>query len=234
MLNSIIIEGIDRLGKNTLISGIKNRLGFFQEIHYQKPEILDHYVKQARQVLNVPDDYDGANVKSLAQKLYQAASFIDMMKLLSTDVPFIMNRAHLGEAVYSHRYRGYSGDYVFNLEQNYPAFLDNTLLVLLHTSSFDFIKDDGLSFNFDKKDEEQMDFIRAFEKSQVKHKLLLDVNDGSGNFVAPEKLLEVVIHAFNELQTMSQQIMYTTWFKDSDGSLNRRNTLQPNTSRIVN
>jgi hypothetical protein len=234
MLNSIIIEGIDRLGKNTLISGIKNRLGFFQEIHYQKPEILDHYVKKARRVLDLPDDFDSEKVKYLTQKLYQQESFIDMMKLLSTDVPFIMNRAHLGESVYSHRYRGYSGDYVFNLEQNYPAFLDNTLLVLLHTSSFDFIKDDGLSFNFDKKDEEQMDFIRAFEKSQVKHKLLLDVNDGSGNFVAPEKLLEVVIHAFNELQTMSQQIMYTTWFKDSDGSLNRRNTLQPNTSRIVN
>lgn len=234
MLNSIIIEGIDRLGKNTLISGLKNRLGFFQEIHYQKPEILDHYVKTAHQVLNLPDDYDGPNVKSLTQKLYQAESFTDMMKLLSTDVPFIMNRAHLGEVVYSPRYRGYAGDYVFNLESNYPVFLDNTLLVLLHTSSFDFIKDDGLSFDFDKKDEEQMDFIRAFEKSQVKHKLLLDVNDGSGNFVPPEKLLDTVVHAFNELQTMSQQIMYTTWNKNTDGSLNRRNTLQPNTSRIVN
>lgn len=231
-LKSIIIEGIDRLGKDTLIQGLKNKLGYFHDVHYQKPEMLEFYIKRARHALNVPDNFIDDKIKSLAQKLYQQQSFTDMMKMLQIDVRFILNRAHLGEFVYAQRYRSYDGDYVFELEKNIAGFLDSTLLVLLHTSSFEFIKDDGLSFDFNKKDEEQMDFIRAFEKSQIKHKLLLDVNDGNGKFVPAEKLLDVVVHTYDELPQMQHQIMYTSWSNDIDG-LNRRNMMQPNASRIV-
>lgn len=239
MLKSIIIEGIDRLGKDTLIQGLKNQLGYFQVIHYQKPEILDCYVKEAARNMDLPDGMITANVNAYAQKHYQLNSFRNMMKLLGSDAKLILNRAHLGEFVYAPRYRNYSGDYVFELEKSFFAggfketFLDTTLLVLLHTSSFDFIKDDGQSFDFDRKDEEQMDFIRAFEKSDIKHKLLLDVHDGKGGFVPKEKLLSVVVQAYKELQTMPQQIMITTWDRDEEGNVMRFNLLQPDSKRIV-
>jgi hypothetical protein len=35
-----IIEGLDRLGKSTLIKNIQHRFGFYQVIHFGKPEIL--------------------------------------------------------------------------------------------------------------------------------------------------------------------------------------------------
>jgi len=191
-------------------------------------------LKEARRSFDLPDDIINAKVNSYAQKQYQRQSFTDMMKLLSTDVRFILNRAHLGEYVYAQRYRGYSGEYVFDLEKNCSEFLDTTLLVLLHTSSFDFIKDDGLSFDFSKKDEEQMDFVRAFEKSSIKHKLMLDVHDGSGNFVPTDKLLGVVTQAYHELPSMQHQIMHTSWHREDDGSVNCHNFLQPDSSKIVN
>ena len=240
MLKSIIIEGIDRLGKDTLIQGLKNQLGYFQVIHYQKPELLEFFLKQARQIFNLPDDFNGEQVISLAQKQYQINSFTNMMKFLSDDNSrFIMNRSHLGEAVYSKRYRNYSGDYIFDLEKNIDlssymsSFTDTTLLVLLHTSSFNFIKDDGQSFDFSKKDEEQMDFVRAFEKSDIKHKLMLDVHDGKGGFVPKEKLLSVVIQAYKELQAMPHQIMLTTWNRDEQGNVIRFNSLQPDPKKII-
>ena len=189
MLKSIIIESVDMLGKDTLIRGIKNALGYFQVIHYQKPEILDSLKKDALIVSSGEQD-----TIQTAQKMYQVDSFITMMNMLSTDSRFIMNRAHLGECVYAHRYRGYSGDYVFNLEHGRA--LDTTLLVLLHTSSFDFVKDDGLSFDFSKKEEEQADFKIAFEKSSFKHKLMLDVHDGSGNFRPKVELVDAVVEAY--------------------------------------
>ena len=185
-INSFCIEGIDRLGKDSLISGIKNKLGFHQEIHYQKPEILEVYAN---------------NLLKDAQKTYQSVSFYDMMTMLShNDVRFIMNRAHLGEYVYSPRYRGYSGDYVFNLEKHFPKFLDNTLLVLLWTSSFLFIKDDGMSFDFNKKEDEQKDFINAFHLSNMKHKIMIDVHNGKGSFKSKEEILNIVLQSYKDIK----------------------------------
>jgi thymidylate kinase len=233
MLKSIIIEGIDRLGKDTLIKEIMDRLRYFLVIHFQKPEILGCILKDVRRSQDLPDNIINDNVKMLAQKQYQQQSFINMMKLLSSDASLILNRAHLGEYVYSPRYRNYSGDYVFDLEMQ-SNFLDTTLLIVLHTSSFDFIKDDGLSFDFDKKEDEQMDFIRAFEKSNIKHKLLLDVNDSKGSFVPSDKLARIAIQAFQELPSMQHQIMHTYWEYDEESNLNAKTFLQPNPSKIIN
>jgi hypothetical protein len=43
----LIIEGLDRLGKSTLIKNIQHRFGFYQVIHFGKPEILDKYRVEA-------------------------------------------------------------------------------------------------------------------------------------------------------------------------------------------
>ena len=47
----------------------------------------------------------------------------DMFKLMinskDKDINLIFNRSHLGETVYSPLYRGYSGDYIFDIEKKY-------------------------------------------------------------------------------------------------------------------
>lgn len=196
MLKDIIVESVDRLGKNTLIDGVLNALGFFQEIHYQKPRVLELYLKQ--------EDVDESGAKKAvnhAQKRYQIESFYNMFRMLSNPGRFIMNRAHLGEHVYAPRYRNYSGDYVFDLERQFTndhgsSFTKTTLLVLLTTSDFGFIQDDGLSFDFDKKEEEQEDFKRAFAKSTIENKLLIDVSNGAGGYRSKEDILAEVVSAY--------------------------------------
>lgn len=179
---SLIIEGVDRLGKSTLIQNIRHKLGFFNVIHYAKPQKLDFYQGQ----------------NSLLE--YQRASFESMFKMLSSDQPFIMDRGHLGECVYANRYRGYKGDYVMDMDRKavndwhhgqnpdeYPA-----KLILLTTSDFSFIQDDGLSFDFTKKEEEQADFVKAFEKSALP-KVKIDVSNGKGGYKHPLEILVEVL-----------------------------------------
>lgn len=193
MISNIIIEGIDRLGKDTLIKGLQDRYGYFQVLHYVKPLLLDTYVKEI-----TDENYISEETKRKALKFYQKKSFRMMFNLLrgyNFGIKIICNRAHLGEMVYAKRYRGYDGDYVFDIESQFNYYdgpLENTLLVLLHTSSFAFVSDDGLSMDVTKREEEQVDFINAFKRSIMPHKIMIDVHDGNGNFVPASTVLNKV------------------------------------------
>ena len=161
-----IIEGCDRLSKSTLVNQIKHTYGFFQVVHYGKPEQLDYYKQHVW--------YNDSAY------CYQIDSFSNGLNALrpGQNTKFIFDRFHLGEVVYSPRYRGYSGDYVFTLEDNSQVDTwDHVALILLTTSDWSFIQDDGDSFDFSKKEEEQHSFIEAFNKSIFKHKFLIDVNN---------------------------------------------------------
>lgn len=234
-IKSIIIEGVDRLGKDSLISGLKHQLGQFQVVHYQKPELLDIYVNDAQRNFNTTQL--DSQVKNSALKSYQIESFRGMFHMLSSDGKFILNRAHLGEFVYSPRYRQYDGSYVFDLEQRFindlgSNFHETTLLVLLHTSDFSFIKDDGLSFDFDKKEEEQIDFIRAFERSHIKNKLMLDVCNGSGNFTSKQQILSVVVSAVKNALWHPQPVLNVKWAV-KDGVVEQVSDFQPDPKGMV-
>src|SRR5574343_185714 len=176
MYQHYIIEGCDRLSKSTLANHIKQTHGFFQVIHYGKPEKLKYY-------LDSP-------VLELAEYYYQFDSFENGFQLLSHSAPhLIFDRFTLGEYVYGPRYRNYDGSYVFELEKDYNVNVwDHTALILLTTSDWSFIQDDGESFDFSRKEEEQASFIEAFNKSQFKHKFLIDVND-NGFYKDPAKIL---------------------------------------------
>lgn len=167
----IIIEGIDRLGKDTLIKNIVENNGFHFEIHYSKPKKMAIYGN---------DLY-----------VYQRASFqAGFELLLAQDVPVILNRFHLGECTYAPLYRGYSGDYVFKMEKEYCVDkLNDVKLILLTTSDFSFIEDDGDGFDFSKKEEEQRMFIDAFNKSIIRDKVIIDVSNGDGGFKNEKDIL---------------------------------------------
>lgn len=184
-IKHIVIEGCDRLGKDSLIEGIQNKLGYFLTLHYQKPMKLEAYA--------------GFND---ALRHYQEMSFHTMFNVLDGYDRVILNRAHLGEVVYAPRYRGYDGSYVFHLEELFAAttsrYNDQSLLVLLTTSNFGFIQDDGMSFDFSKKEEEQSDFIKAFDKSIFKNKLLIDVASKDGGYRPKEDILQEVLNAYSK------------------------------------
>ena len=172
--SAFIIEGLDRLGKSSLIQGIIKHFGYHHIIHYSKP------IKTSV--------YDG-------DFQYQYKSFqygFDLLK--QPKIPVIFDRFHLGETVYSNIYRGYDGGYVFNLEKDYSAAkMDNVKMILLTSSNLSFQKDDGDSFDWSKRAEEQQRFIGAFNKSVMPNKIMVDVHDGNGGYKPYDQILKEAI-----------------------------------------
>lgn len=175
-----LIDGVDRLGKSSLVQSLLNKLGYHLVIHYDKPKALNCY-----------------SAEQEPRRLYQELCNEHMFKLLRSDVPIIFDRTHLGELVYAPMYRGYTGDYVLMLENDYIeekqyTYQDNTVLILLTTSNFDIVTDDGQSFDFSKKEVEQQLFLDAFNKSNLR-KIVVDVHDGEGHFKNKDLILEEII-----------------------------------------
>lgn len=172
-----IIEGIDRLGKSTLVNNILNTKGHHVVIHYDKPKKFDYYTNSFESAILFKDPL----------KMLQEDVNTNMMALINSKANIIFDRGHLGECVYAPLYRKYSGDYVFECE-NAVQNLDDVKLILLTTSNFELCVDDGLSFNFDNKEKEQALFVQAFNKSKL-NKVMIDVHNGSGGFKSPSEVL---------------------------------------------
>jgi thymidylate kinase len=158
-IKHILIEGIDRIGKTTIINEFINLKPEFKIIKCNKPIITKRY-------------------KTLYgyQKQFFIKCFEKINKIKESDKEhYIFDRSHIGEMVYSPIYRNYSGQYVLDLEKKYNI-INNTCLILLVVDNFDFLIDDGNSFNFRNKKIEQDLFIKAFEKSNIKNKKIITVN----------------------------------------------------------
>ena len=162
----ILCEGPDNTGKSTLINNIKQHFNQYtlHALHYSN-------VKQ-----NTPE-----LVQQYSKKMY-TEMFQQMINVtLSDKSGIICDRSHLGEMVYGPMYRGYSGEYVLDIEKNFiyfKSFWDNLFLFTLYDSPERLIKrDDALSFttDLDKKKVEIQNFLNAHEKSNIKHKKLINI-----------------------------------------------------------
>lgn len=165
----IIIEGPDRVGKDTLIKSIKNYYNniIFQTLHFTN-------IKQ-----NTKEDVILYN-----EKLYKNM-FDIMLYNISQNKNFgvICNRSHLGEMVYGPLYRNYSGDYVLQIERLYKIFVHLwqklALVVLIDKPENLIAREDGQSFTVDLalKQKEIDLFKQAYERTLIKNKLLVDISN---------------------------------------------------------
>ena len=183
------IEGIDRLGKSTLIEGLLDRLGYYQIIHFSKPKKLSAYSDTS--------PVDGVPSTSLQIYHYQQESFRNSMILARGGGRLIFDRWHLGEAVYAPLYRLYSGDFVFDYEHNHHLDTVDIRLILL-TEDFGVsrhFQDDGLSLGtHNDREEEQNRFIHAFNRSIIRDKRIVCVTDpATGGFKPKEQVLTEVL-----------------------------------------
>jgi len=172
------IEGLDRLGKSTLIRGIMDRGGFYQTIHFSKPEKLAVY--------------EHAKDKSPLQ-LYQEESFRNSMLLARSGARIIFDRWHLGEAVYAPLYRGYDGDYVFKQEKMFAMDEVHSIRLILLVENFNYSKhfvSDGDSFDDTKRKAEQELFFDAMAKSIIPDRRIVCVTAEDGGFRRKEDILE--------------------------------------------
>lgn len=155
----LIVEGIDRVGKGTFIETLYRNEGFRPTIKYGKP----------------PKGFDPEAAKS-----YQAASMLSGFNVIRSVLfgggTLIFDRFHLGETVYSPRYRGYDGSYVFGWEDSVVRSGRSSVrdigLLLLYTDSPEDLVDDGDSVGpFDANRDEQKSFFKAYERSEIVRKV---------------------------------------------------------------
>jgi len=170
MSKFIIIEGTDNVGKDTQQNLIIEKMNeyVFHKLHYSSLPFKDDKEKHA----------------TYSKELYESMFLLMMKSKLAhqkgdTDINLIFNRSHLGETVYSPLYRGYSGDYVFDIEKKYTkALRENLYLITLTNNPHTILKrDDGKSFygNEEEVKAEVDGFMRAHKLSTIKNKLHIDV-----------------------------------------------------------
>jgi len=165
----IFIEGPDNCGKGSQIHEI-NR--------YFYPKIMFHTMH-----------YGGVRKPGITPEQYLEYSrmyYSDMFRMIylanTRGINLILDRSHLGEIIYAQKYRGYSGDYVLELEKHWDEELQNSYLITFYDKPENLIKrEDGYSFSINKEDkiEEINKFIDAHDKSIIPHKLLMNI-DGYG------------------------------------------------------
>lgn len=173
MSKLIIIEGCDNTGKSTqsslLIKTLKDCV--FQKLHYS----------------SLPFKSDTELHLTYSSKLYD-----DMFRLMvlmkDNHINAIFDRSHLGETIYSPLYRGYSGDYVFDIEKNYVNSLRENLylITLINDSHIIWSRDDGKSFYKNEEDiKAEVDgFTRAHRLSKIKNKLIINIGTMSADEVS--------------------------------------------------
>lgn len=155
------IDGLDRIGKSSLCSHLRDGHGFGY-MHFGRPE--------------------GTTDRERA--FFQKGSFDRMFKFVEAlenqqDTNVVMDRTHLGELVYGPMYRGSSGvdlSYIHDMEAMHGKSF--VLILLVHTK-LEVLRsrDDGLGFDISKLDREQELFVEAFASSKLQNKTILDVTD---------------------------------------------------------
>lgn len=199
MAKFIIIEGTDNVGKDTqqdlIIKNMSEHV--FHKLHYSALPFKDDTEKHT----------------TYSKDLYESM-FLLMMKSKvgykkgDTDINLIFNRSHLGETVYSPLYRGYSGDYVFDIEKKYTKALREDLYLITLTNDPHTIlkRDDGKSFygNEEEVKAEVDGFRRAHRLSTIKNKL--HVNVGTMSAIEVSNIIIDFLKQENTITGESKQL----------------------------
>lgn len=126
------------------------------------------------------------------KKLYSEMFHMMLNSLKDDNSGVICDRSHLGEIVYGNIYRGYTGDYVIDIEKNFHHIIDlwnNLFLITLIDEPQNLIsREDGLSFsiNIEKKKREIELFEMAHNISTINNKLIININNKDENKVFEE------------------------------------------------
>ena len=199
MSKFIIIEGTDNVGKDTQQNLIIEKMSdhVFHKLHYSSLPFKDDKEKHA----------------NYSKELYETMFQLMMKSKIASkkgdlDINLIFNRSHLGETVYSPLYRGYSGDYVFDIEKKFTKILreDLYLITLVNDPHTILKRDDGKSFygNEEEVKAEVDGFSRAHRKSTIKNKLL--VNVGTMSAIEVSNILIEFLHNENTITGDNKQL----------------------------
>ncbi len=188
LMKLIIIEGTDNTGKDTLISKILEKYPIATIIHCGKPYSKKYSSIEQDTLFNI-------YCNLIINNEFKYSNVI------------IMNRSHIGEYVYGTLYRNRSKNEVFNMINNINMALNNKkdlsiYYIQLLCDSTNLLKnnEDGKSLSNGKVDKimkESELFKEIFEKTNIKNKKLIFVNDGD-KFRSREDIFNEAISFIND------------------------------------
>ena len=173
---TVIIEGVDRLGKTTLRTGLARKIG-------------DAFAEFG-ELRHVHCTYPPKGLTQSEQIEFQRNTYLGELNYLSMsynqDKISIYDRFLMGERIYGPKYRGYMPDYIHDFEEKLD--IDNTYLVVLTGSDVlvrsrfdhDFIKIEDVGALLET-------YRSEYELSHIQHKMLLDVEK-----LTPEDVVDTV------------------------------------------
>jgi thymidylate kinase len=163
----IICEGPDRCGKDTLINRIIEKYPNIVKRHWGFPK----------------GDTDEEKTRYQKESFYLEFYLYDILSKLIDNSIMIWNRSHLGEIVYGTIYRNSDPDsWVWGLERFWSFQKNPEIYLILLYADPEFLakKDDGYSYSgkLEDKTKEINAFLSAFDKSIIKKKLKIKINEG--------------------------------------------------------
>jgi len=163
----LIIEGMDRCGKSTLVNQLRKN-------YFTSPTTIVHHSSSPPKVED-PNEWELDHYRSLFMV------FKDLVNKYNFDI--ILDRFHLGAAVYGEKYRGANSTPVYDLDYRHLSGYKNAALILLTDKPSNIAaRDDGDSL--ESSVEEYRLTARAFEhafaRSSARHKLNIHIEKNGG------------------------------------------------------
>lgn len=160
----VIIEGLDRCGKSTLVNQLRKD-------YFKNPNIIIHHSSSP------PKIYD--------PNVWEITHYSNLFKLFTSlyDYDIILDRFHLGAIVYGKKYRNADPKNIYDIDNEYLQHNKNIVLILLTDNIENIIsRDDGLSLEQNKEDFEETKnaFAEAFNNSKCINKLSINISDNGG------------------------------------------------------
>lgn len=190
----LIIEGIDRTGKNTLIS---NLLQFYSNV------VIRHF-SSAYGLSNI-DKYKFQFEffqKEFMMFRNNSGLFSNPISSKRNEDLWIWNRSHIGEKVYGGLYRKTPTDWIYDMEKQFSFDIDPNIYVvnLYGDPEFLFYNEDGLSIGktLENKSNEIQAFREAVSLSSIKNKISIRVDDGFNNYIDSDIITSKVLKFIND------------------------------------
>lgn len=163
----LIIEGMDRCGKSTLVEQLRKR-------YFTDPRIIVHHSSSPPKVDN-PNEWEVQHYRVMLDTSYQLN--------YSHDFNVIYDRFHLGAIVYGKKYRNADPEDIYSIENMYIRQKDEIALVLLTDWTHNIMERDdanSLEASPDEFDETRVAFEEAFNRSIIPNKLHINVYENGG------------------------------------------------------
>jgi len=193
-MKHIIICGIDRCGKNSLIKGICDHYNY-NGVH------IRHFDKPPKTLTSVQAFEFQKNTFSKEGNFIECISNLEKDQYYYHENVLIWNRSPYGEYVYGQMFRKLEKKVIIKYIRTYDNFYlyhDNTYFIMLTADpEFCLKQEDGNSFSktIEQKTKEISLFNEVFELSSL-NKLKIKVNDGD-NYISKETILNNTLNFIN-------------------------------------